>query len=85
MFTDDWERADQLIEEGMSSKDPWTLAAVRAFRAAIAENRGEAEQARADVRLALAEFRRLGERWGTSNCLQLLAPLDVLATEHCEE
>jgi predicted ATPase/DNA-binding SARP family transcriptional activator len=79
MFTDDWPRADRLIEEGMTSDDPWTVASLLAFRAAMAENRGEAAQARDDIRTALAEFRRLGERWGMSNCLQLLAPLNQLA------
>jgi tetratricopeptide (TPR) repeat protein len=80
MFSDDDKRAEQLIEEAMTSADPWTVAAVRTFRSALAENRGDdVARSRADAETSLAEFREMGERWGMGNCLQLLAPMNTLA------
>ena len=79
MFSGDNELAARLIDEALASSDPWIVAAVRVFGAAIAENRGDADRSRADAVLSLAEFREMGERWGMGNCLQLLGPMNTLA------
>jgi predicted ATPase/DNA-binding SARP family transcriptional activator len=78
MLTDRLDLAAEFIEEAMTSNDPWTVAAVRTFRAAMAENEGDTESVRADAQTSLAEFRELAERWGMANCLQLLAPLNTM-------
>jgi predicted ATPase/DNA-binding SARP family transcriptional activator len=66
------------FEEAIASPDPWVAAAIRSFRAAFAENEGDVQGMREDATIALAEFRRLGERWGQANTLQVLAQVDVM-------
>jgi tetratricopeptide (TPR) repeat protein len=61
------------IEEGLTSPDPWVAAAIRAFKAAMAENDGDVDTLRVEADRAVAEFRVLGERWGLANSLQMLA------------
>jgi predicted ATPase len=73
MFTFDLDEIDVRIEEGLASPDPWVAAAVRSFKAAMAENNGAVEVMRIEAERAVAEFRRLGERWGLANSLQMLA------------
>jgi len=64
--------ADTQIAAAASSRDPWVRAAVRSFRAALAENNGDVETMRAEAEQAAEEFRALGERWGLANSLQVL-------------
>jgi predicted ATPase/DNA-binding SARP family transcriptional activator len=61
------------IDEGLASPDPWVAAAIRAFKAALAENDGDVDTLRVEADRAVAEFRVLGERWGLANSLQMLA------------
>ncbi len=51
------------------------------FRANIAENAGDIDGMRADIDAALAEFRRLGERWGLGNTLRGRALIHTLDGE----
>ncbi len=78
MLAEDVQLAERLVEDGLRSADAWTIATVRVFRAAIAENEGDAAKTRVDASQSLAELRDIGERWGMGNCLQLLAPLNTM-------
>jgi predicted ATPase/DNA-binding SARP family transcriptional activator len=78
IFVGDDERGARLIEAALNNDDPWMVAAVRTFRASIAENVGDAEGMRKDAELSLAAFRALGERWGMANSLQVLGQLELM-------
>jgi predicted ATPase/DNA-binding SARP family transcriptional activator len=78
-FAGDRELTQQMVEEGLLSPNDWVRAAVRMFRATLYENDGQTDAMRADVDIALAEFRRIGERWGLANTLRSKALLDSLA------
>lgn len=78
MFANDFPRARRLTEEGLSHADPWIAAALRSFRAALAENDGDVDTMRVETERAVAEFRRLGERWGLANSLQMLGMLESM-------
>ncbi len=68
----------ELLDAALRSSDPWTVAAVRMFRASMAENVGDLALMRSEAELALAAFRELGERWGMANSLQALAQIHVM-------
>ena len=78
MFANDLERAERLVEEGLGHPDPWMAAALRSFRAAMAENAGDVDRMRVEAARAVAEFRELGERWGLANSLQMLGMLESM-------
>ncbi len=78
MFANDFPRAERLTEEGLGHPDPWTAAALRSFRAAMAENDGDVDRMRLETERAVAEFRVLGERWGLANSLQMLGMLESM-------
>jgi ATP/maltotriose-dependent transcriptional regulator MalT len=78
MFVGDDARAGALTNRALQHEDPWIAAAVRTFRAAMAENLGDAAAMRVDAETALAAFRALGERWGMTNSLQVLGQLEVV-------
>jgi predicted ATPase/DNA-binding SARP family transcriptional activator len=78
MFANDFARAERLAEEGLGHPDPWMAAALRSFRAAMAENDGDVERMRVETERAVAEFRTLGERWGLANTLQMLGMLESM-------
>jgi ATP/maltotriose-dependent transcriptional regulator MalT len=73
IFAFDLDDVDDRIEQGLTSPDPWVKAAVRSFKAAMAENNGHVEAMRIEAERAVEEFRALGERWGLANSLQTLA------------
>jgi len=73
MFAFDLDEVDVRIEEALTSPDPWIAAAVRSFKAAMAENNGDVQSMRIEAERAVQEFRELGERWGLANSLQMLA------------
>ena len=77
-FAGEADLTDRLLSEGLASDDPWARAAARMFRANVAENNGDVETMRADIEIALVEFRVLGERWGLANTLGALASLHAL-------
>jgi ATP/maltotriose-dependent transcriptional regulator MalT len=81
MFSGDIGRVEQLIEESFASPDPWVRAALRSFRAAVAENSGDVESLRVDAEQAVREFRELGDRWGLANSLQMLGQLKTVNGE----
>ena len=81
MFADDEEGVVRLIEAGLTSSDPWIAASVRMFRAAMAENTGNVAAMRSDADIALAEFRAIGDRWGTASSLGVLAQLKTMDSD----
>jgi predicted ATPase/DNA-binding SARP family transcriptional activator len=80
-FSDDAENIARLVEKGLGSTNPWIVASVRMFRAAMAENNGDVATMRTDAEIALQEFRALGERWGMASCLGVLAQLKTMDGE----
>jgi predicted ATPase/DNA-binding SARP family transcriptional activator len=78
MFADDRDEVDRLVAEGLASTDPWVVASLRMFRAAMAENNGDVARMRDDVYVALGQFRALGERWGLASCLGILGQLKTM-------
>jgi hypothetical protein len=77
-FADRPELAQRFIDEAIAGTHEWVAAAAVMFRGAIAENNGDVATMRADVTWSLAEFRRLGERWGTATTLRSLAQVLTL-------
>src|SRR5207247_4276253 len=77
-FAGDLELADRFIDETLVAGDEWSCAAVRMFRASLAENEGNVDSMRRETEIALAEFRRIGERWGLASTLRGYAHLCTL-------
>jgi predicted ATPase len=60
----------------LADEDPWLRAQIRLHRARTLLNFGGAHaEAEADIEIALAELRTIGERWGMSFALTVLADL----------
>lgn len=78
MFADDAGEVDRLVAQGLASTDPWVVASLRMFRAAMAENNGDVASMRDDVHIALGQFRAIGERWGLASCLGILGQLKTM-------
>jgi predicted ATPase len=77
-FAGDLELADRFIADTLRSENEWARAAVRMFRANLAENEGDVDAMRGEIEIALTEFRRLGERWGLASTLRGHAQLCTL-------
>ena len=58
--------------------DPWMRAAGHLFTGGLLVNLGEAAEAEAELRLGLAGFRELQERWGIGQALFALAELSAV-------
>ncbi|HEX3958418.1 MAG TPA: BTAD domain-containing putative transcriptional regulator [Trebonia sp.] len=78
MFTQDIERARRYIDEALASQDEWVVAAMWLVSALLAENNGDMATVRSASAQALARFRALGERWGLSSALRMVANIRVL-------
>lgn len=81
VFTGNDELAAKVIVDGLADPDPWVRAAIRMFRANIAENDGDIDRMRDDVELSYAEFEALGDRWGTASALSVRAQLQTLDSD----
>jgi predicted ATPase/DNA-binding SARP family transcriptional activator len=77
-FAGDAELTERYIQLTLDGDDEWARAAVRMFRANLAENDGDVAAMRTETEIALAEFRQLGERWGLAGTLRGLAQLHTL-------
>ncbi len=75
----DGERALELLTAYLDAADPWIRAAARLQRVVYACNLGRIEEAAADCAAALADFREIGEIYGTTMALMMRADLDLLA------
>jgi predicted ATPase/DNA-binding SARP family transcriptional activator len=78
MFNHDIERARRYVEEAKASRDEWVAAGTCLVSAVLAENGGEMGALRSASALALERFRAIGERWGLSSVLGLVAGIRVL-------
>jgi tetratricopeptide (TPR) repeat protein len=72
------ERARELLEH----PDPWIRAFSHATAGGLLVNLGEATAAAAEMDVALAGFRELGERWGIGNVLIARAELSATRGQH---
>jgi len=75
MLNDDGERANQALERNLAHPDPWARAMLNLMSAVQAENDGDIETLEQRLPLALAEFRRIGDRWGIGTAASILANL----------
>jgi hypothetical protein len=62
--------------------DPWARAFALFSRAQMAENEGDLDRQRADMRVAHEMFAALGDRWGLGMTLSSLGDLESVADEH---
>ncbi|HVU90777.1 MAG TPA: BTAD domain-containing putative transcriptional regulator, partial [Jatrophihabitans sp.] len=69
---------ERYVAEALDSGNDWVRASVLMFRANMAENGGDVDGLRRDTELALAEFRRIGDRWGIAGTLRGVAVLHKL-------
>ncbi|HEX3787649.1 MAG TPA: BTAD domain-containing putative transcriptional regulator [Pseudonocardiaceae bacterium] len=65
-----------------ASPQPWIRAMGHMTNSFIAENVGDLAVAEAELDLALAGFRALGERWGLIMCLSMVSNLHYLRGDH---
>jgi predicted ATPase/DNA-binding SARP family transcriptional activator len=78
MFNQDIERARRYVEEAKVSRDDWVAAGTCLVSAILAENDGDLDALRSAAAQALERFRAIGERWGLSSALGLVAGIRVL-------
>jgi tetratricopeptide (TPR) repeat protein len=70
------------LEEARTHDDPWTRNMAVMMTAMFRENEGDVEQMAADLAIALAGFRALGDRWGTALALRGLASYQGTRGDH---
>ena len=70
--------ADAMIERGIRSPDRWVRAALLATAAFSAENDSDVAAMRRTAGVAYEEFCQIGDRWGLSSCLLVMARLATL-------
>src|SRR5262249_4018367 len=69
LFSGQDEIAETRLAETLEHSDPWTRAAATLIRAHLAENIGDQEHMRADLELAVAAFREIGDSWALGMAL----------------
>jgi predicted ATPase/DNA-binding SARP family transcriptional activator len=77
-FADQDDLADAMVERGLASPDRWVRAALLANMAFSAENDSDPERMRTTAAEAYTEFLEIGDRWGISSCLLVLARMSTL-------
>jgi predicted ATPase/DNA-binding SARP family transcriptional activator len=83
MFRMENEHAMELLRRRYEDPDPWVAAMARSMHTALMINFGGGQdEARADGEEALRRFEALGERWGTSLSLGVLAQLTGIRGDH---
>jgi predicted ATPase len=78
MFIKDYGRQRLYFDQARAGRDEWLVAAAWLSAARTAENEGNLVQTRLAAAEALDRFRALGERWGLSNALQIVAGIRML-------
>lgn len=71
-------RAEEVIDKGLADENPWVRAAVRMFRANVAENAGDVDRMRSDSAIALQQFTTIGDRWGQASALSVRSQVQTL-------
>jgi hypothetical protein len=69
----DTARAAELLEEGVTSDDPWRRAAARMFHGGMAQMSGQDEHSEENCLAALGDFRAVGDAWGMASSLSMTA------------
>ena len=82
MFHNDDLLALERAREALEHPDPWIRALSRMAAGGLLVNLGEAAAAEAEMEVALAGFRELGERWGIGNVLIARAELSATWGQH---
>jgi tetratricopeptide (TPR) repeat protein len=87
LFSGDDDIAQARLAETLEHPDRWTRAAAMLIRAHVAENSGDQEHMRADLELAMLQFREIGDAWALgmtlsslSSCLMIAGDLDGAET-----
>jgi predicted ATPase len=78
MFTKDYGRQRVYLDQARAGRDDWLVATSWLMAAMAAENEGNLDETRIAVAEAVSRFRALGERWGLSNALQIVAGIRIL-------
>jgi predicted ATPase/DNA-binding SARP family transcriptional activator len=83
LFDGDQELALTAFEQYLSSPDPWMRAMARLYRSSYTSTLGRlGGSVEEDCRVALAEFRALGDKWGRAIALAQLAEFTELRGDH---
>jgi predicted ATPase/DNA-binding SARP family transcriptional activator len=72
-FTGGREQVEALYDRYATAGDPWLRAMGRFYRAQHASEMGRVDGVEEELRVALREFRAMGERWGIALVLTILA------------
>ncbi len=72
-FTGGREQVQQVYDRYATVGDPWLRAMGRFYRAQHASEMGRIDGVEAELRVALGDFRAIGERWGIALVLTILA------------
>ena len=72
-FTGGREQVQAVYDRYATAGDPWLRAMGRFYRAQHASEMGRFDGVEAELRVALREFRAIGERWGIALVLTILA------------
>jgi predicted ATPase/DNA-binding SARP family transcriptional activator len=75
------EEAEQLLEESMvevEREGGWPAAVIRQIRAFVRISREDVAGAGEDLEVCLERFRRIGDRWGMVQALELLGSVELL-------
>jgi len=78
MFAKDYGRQQLYFDQARAGRDEWLVAAAWLSAARTAENEGNLVQTRVAAAEAVGRFRALGERWGLSTALQVVAGIRML-------
>jgi predicted ATPase/DNA-binding SARP family transcriptional activator len=76
------EQVREVYDRYATARDPWLRAMGMFYRAMHASEMGRLDGVEEELRVALREFRALGERWGTALVLTVLADLTDLRADH---
>ncbi|HEX8006817.1 MAG TPA: BTAD domain-containing putative transcriptional regulator, partial [Trebonia sp.] len=83
LYDGDYERSLAQIDRYVAVDDPWLRAMALLYRASYSSTLGRLDAAtEADCAAALAEFRKLGEKWGTAITLTQLAEFAEIRADH---
>jgi predicted ATPase/DNA-binding SARP family transcriptional activator len=81
-FAGDREQVQAVYDRYAKARDPWLRSMGTFYRAMHASEMGRLAGVEEELRVALGEFRMIGERWGAALVLTILADLTDLRADH---
>ncbi len=81
-FTGEREQVQAVYDRYATARDPWLRSMGTFYRAMHSSEMGRLTGVEEELRVALREFRAIGERWGTALALTILADLTDLRADH---